>query len=288
MPSRRFGAGTAATVAPVSEAAAQATAGRDGAPLLVSVRSGANDAMRPGSSSWAKAASDSSNSAFYITGHAPPLPGAPLSARSFVFFAVCGGKLVYERGAADVGLPLRCLDPATGAPLGSDDFVFGFVPIFVFDGLTNTLPVVSGLSFDRTPLTVRACKVTSDCPAGERCTRGGACARVLSRCDAEKEADCPIHELEPAVGPEASEVDAIATATNAALQREVVSAKMYATEGRFVRGSAALYDTAGARAPEPYGKYTTWRATPGEVRLWAVVYDNRGGVAWKSFDIVVE
>lgn len=223
-----------------------------------------------------------------LTGHAPPLPGAPLSARSFVFFAVCGGKLVYERGAADVGLPLRCLDPATGAPLGSDDFVFGFVPIFVFDGLTNTLPVVSGLSFDRTPLTVRACKVTSDCPAGERCTRGGACARVLSRCDAEKEADCPIHELEPAVGPEASEVDAIATATNAALQREVVSAKMYATEGRFVRGSAALYDTAGARAPEPYGKYTTWRATPGEVRLWAVVYDNRGGVAWKSFDIVVE
>lgn len=223
-----------------------------------------------------------------LTSHAPALPGAPPSGRSFVFFAVCGGRLVYERGARDVGLPLRCLDPATGAPLGADDLVFGFVPIFVFDGLSNAPPVIAGLSFDRVPLVARACRATAECPAGERCTRGGSCARVLARCDAEKEADCPIHELEPQVGPEASEVDPIATAASASAQREVVFAKTYATEGRFVRGTAVLYDTSGSRAPEPFGKYTTWRATPGEVRLYAVVYDNRGGVAWKSFDIVVE
>ncbi|MBL8610072.1 MAG: hypothetical protein JNL38_22235 [Myxococcales bacterium] len=223
-----------------------------------------------------------------LTSHAPPLPGAPPSARAFVFFAVCGGALVYERGARDVGVPLRCLDPVTGAPLGADDFVFGYVPIFVFDGLTNAIPAVQGLSFDRIPVATRACKATPDCEPGARCTRGGTCARVLPRCDAEKEADCPIHELEPQVGAEASEVDPVATATSSSLQREVVFAKLYATEGRFVRGTAVLYDVLGARAREPFGKYTTWRATPGEVRLFAVVYDNRGGVAWKSFDVVVE
>lgn len=223
-----------------------------------------------------------------LASHAPALPGAPPSARAFVFFAVCGGTLVYERGARDVGVPLRCLDAATGAPLGADDFVFGYVPIFVFDGLENALPAVRGLSLDRLPVAARACKVTSDCDPGARCTRGGTCARVLARCDAEKEADCPIHELEPDVAAEASEVDPIATATSSSLQREVVFTKLYATEGRFVRGTAVLYDVLGARGREPFGKYTTWRATPGEVRLFAVVYDNRGGVAWKSFDVVVE
>ncbi len=223
-----------------------------------------------------------------LTSHQPAAPGAPLSGRTFVFFAVCAGTLSYESGARDVGVPLRCRDRTTGAALGADDFVFGYSPVFVFDGVKNELPRVDGMTVEGASVGSETCKAQSDCSAGRRCTTGGVCAPVLPRCDADKEADCPSYRVAPVVSAAASEADPIASAFDAAPRREVVFTKLYATEGRFVRGAAVLYDLTGQSAPEPFGKYTAWRATRGEVRLFGVVYDSRGGVAWKSFDVVVE
>jgi hypothetical protein len=67
---------------------------------------------------------------------------------SYVFFAVCTGTLALG-GASE--FPLTCLDD-DGKPIGPSGFVIGFTTIYSFDGSENRSPVLSGVTFDRSPV----------------------------------------------------------------------------------------------------------------------------------------
>jgi hypothetical protein len=61
----------------------------------------------------------------------------------------------------------------------------------------------------------------------------------------------------------------------------------YTTAGEF-KSELRLVNDAQKGWNEDNG--TAWRApmTPGPVRLWGIVHDNRGGVAWVEGEVIVE
>ncbi|HEU4410881.1 MAG TPA: hypothetical protein VFS43_36850 [Polyangiaceae bacterium] len=219
----------------------------------------------------------------------PPLaPGTPPLGRLFTLFAACGGRVEYAPGADQVGIPIRCVDPASGEALGAEDFVFGFSAVTVFEGLRNALPAVEALTLDGAPLPAASCAGDEGCAAGERCGSAGVCLRALARCGKGDAADCDEHEVGVRLAPGASEPDPLATGFEGRPAVESLYVKFYSTAGRFTRGLTTLVGIDGAATDEPFGLFTGHRAGPGEARLYAVVHDNRGGVGWTSFDVVFE
>ncbi len=219
----------------------------------------------------------------------PPPPSVPPLGRVVTFFAACGGRVEYAPGERQVGLPLRCVDPATGAPLGADDFVFGFTPVVVADGLRNAHPAFAALTLDGAPPPSASCAGDEGCGANERCGSAGVCLRALARCGEAEPEDCDEHRLEVALAPGASEPDPLASGFEGRPAVEALFVKFYATSGRFTRGVVALVGPDGAATDEPFGLFTGHGAAPGEeARVYAVAHDSRGGAAWASFDVVFE
>jgi hypothetical protein len=219
----------------------------------------------------------------------PPLaPGTPPLGRLFTLFAACGGRVEYAPGADQVGIPIRCVDLASGEALGAEDFVFGFSAVTVFEGLRNALPAIEAITLDGASLPSASCVGDEGCGAGERCGSAGACLRALARCGKRDAADCDEHEIGVALAPGASEPDPLATGFDGAPAVESLYVKFYSTDGRFTRGLTTLVGIDGAATDEPFGLFTGHGAAPGEARLYAVVHDNRGGVGWTSFDVVFE
>jgi hypothetical protein len=218
----------------------------------------------------------------------PALPGEPPRGREFAFFAVCGGRVEYAPGNDQVGIPIRCADPASGASLGAEDFVFGFAPLTVIEGQRNAHPVVEGVLVDGAPPPAASCAGDEGCGAGERCGSAGMCLRIIARCDEGEAADCDEHQIEPLLAPGASEPDPLASGFDGRAEVESVFVRFYATDGRFTRGVTSIVSTDGATTDEPYGLFTGYGAAAGEARVYAVVHDNRGGVGWTSFDVFFE
>jgi hypothetical protein len=218
----------------------------------------------------------------------PVAPGAPPLGRVLSFFAVCGGRVEYAPGADQVGLPLRCVDPASGVALGADDFVFGFTPVVLFEGVRNAHPAIEGVTLDGAPPPAASCAGDEGCGAGERCGSAGTCLKVLRRCDEDAAEDCDEHRVEALLAPGASEPDPIASGFEGRPAVESLFVRFYATEGRFTRGLTTLVGPDGATTDEPFGLFTGFGAAAGEARLYAVAHDGRGGVGWTFFDIVFE
>ena len=61
----------------------------------------------------------------------------------------------------------------------------------------------------------------------------------------------------------------------------------YATQGEIVKESQLVSDRSAGRVDD---FRSSWRApaSPGTVRLWVTLNDERGGAAWTSFDVIVE
>ncbi|HEU4537643.1 MAG TPA: hypothetical protein VFS00_26165, partial [Polyangiaceae bacterium] len=215
-------------------------------------------------------------------------PGTPPLGRLFTLFAACGGRVEYAPGADQVGIPVRCVDPASGQALGADDFVFGFAPVVVIDGLRNAHPAIEGVTLDGAPLPAASCAGDEGCAAGERCGSAGVCLRALARCAEDDPADCDEHRVEARLAPGASEPDPIATGFEGRPAVESLFVKFYSTAGRFTRGVTTLVGPDGAATDEPFGLFTGFGAPAGEARLYAVAHDARGGVAWTFFDVVFE
>jgi hypothetical protein len=185
---------------------------------------------------------------------------------SYAFFAVCAGSLRLRPDAED-GLPIGCVDRATGAEIGASDFVAGFATIFSYEGVRNENPVLEGVELDGEPVPDPACDGDPSClPIVPRCT------------DAERER-CPVHRLAPMLSP--------ASAERTPSGNEILWAKYYASGGEITKGVQLVSDrttglvadyTSGFRAP----------AAAGPVRIWVTMNDQRGGAAWSTFDVMVE
>jgi hypothetical protein len=219
-----------------------------------------------------------------------PKPDAPpYYAIAYVFFAVCAGTMQpisTETEARASAFPLGCFD-AAGNQLGADSFVPGYTQIYAFeDGRTNNHPVVAGISMDKEPLENNsgdptALPVVKRCPITEE-------ERRLSGCDApDLSASCVQYTIDVMVDPSVAEPDGDAMTIDDKPLREIVWVNYFTDGGQFSSPIKLISD-----AVKGYQKTheTFWTPpdTQGEVTLWAIVRDSRGGSTLLERRVLVE
>ena len=192
-------------------------------------------------------------------------PGSTPYGLAYVFYAVCAGQL----GLAPEGssFPIGCFD-ASHNQLGPADFVAGYSSVYVYESLPNENPIVNGIAL-----------------GGVTATAGPA--PHVPRCTESDPDNCPTRSVRPDIDRASAEVDVDAKGPNGEVYLEQLWVQYYATGGSFTSASKLVNDaTQGWN--DGYG--TDWRIAtePGPVRIWAVVHDNRGGVAWTEVDAIVD
>ena len=241
----------------------------------------------------------------------PQDPKQPPYGLSYVFFAVCAGTFNVDLGDPD--FPLRCVD-AAGEPLGSSDFVAGYSAIYVYDDFGNNNPIVRGLSLDGKPLP-GGCVDPGSAAAVESDALGtvlGRAAHAAGAPDANEppavcdelfpidpleQPDCslpnapclpplppgafarPSLEIRPEVYRSSIEADEISKVAYDRDYEEQMWINYFTTRGGMLSDVRLLNDaTTGFN--DDFETLFYPPAEPGPVTLWAVVHDNRGGVAW--------
>jgi|GEM_PF-1753128 len=203
-----------------------------------------------------------------------------------VFVAHCGGVL--RRVTEDLReFPLGCFDARTGEQLGRDDFEFGFYPLFAYETVTNENPVLNSLTFAGEGEGVE-CSSELPCAEGYHCGVESRCLPVVARCTAEKADDCEKHSIGVDVPTTSVERAVLAHVSEAEARPETIWVSYYASAGSFEQDAELINEPNTGWNANPNG---VWRAnTEGnrEVRVWAVVRDNRNGVAWSWRDVWVE
>jgi hypothetical protein len=164
--------------------------------------------------------------------------------------------------------------------LGADDFVYGYTPLFVFDGLLNQNPTVSGA-----PPAPVAC--APGCADGFGCSNG-RCLPVLPKCYAKNDTDCPSFPLKVGVDRASAEVDPVASALDRKETREALWVEYAATNGRFATTAKVVNDPITGWNDDYGAAFEAYEAAPGEAHLYAIVRDNRGGQTWIRTDVLVQ
>jgi len=202
---------------------------------------------------------------------------------SFVLYAACAGTVVPVVPNDRSTPPLACRDEA-GLPVGSDGFVFGYVPIYSYLKASNENPTMDRLEFNEKAPSIKTCKADAECDQGEACGSAGTCLPAVGRC--QRPRDCPSYALKAIVDPSNAESDPIATLLASAPRSEQLYVEYYASSGR-VSGEVKLL-VHPERGPVE-NVAAQWSPGPdvGETRLFAVVKDGRGGTTWTIRDVVV-
>jgi hypothetical protein len=185
----------------------------------------------------------------------------------YVFFTACAGH-IGPVAAGPNGLPIGCLDDAN-QKLGPDDFVPGYSAVYVYDTLRNANPIV-------TPELI----ITSPAPGPDG-------LRHVPRCTAKDRSACPAYDVKADIDTGSAQEDPEAIDENGQLLHEQVWVAYYSSDGDFTN-SLRLVNDAKTGWNADHG--TKFRApeSPGTVHLFAVVHDNRGGVAWALGKVVVD
>lgn len=231
--------------------------------------------------------------------HDPPDPDMPPFGSMFVFFALCPGEL----GFANVseGFGLVCNDE-NGEAFGPDDFQFGYSQVFLYEKIKNQNPVVEGIELDGVEVPAAcigpAC-LEEDSELPEGCDGDIPCFKVCTESD---EDDCPEIDVKPII-PERvpcseradgsgadcdnAEPDEVAKIAYGRDYEEQMWIRYYTDQGR-MGSEVKLLNDATAGWNSDYGTELRLPQEPGPLRVWAVVYDNRGGQDWVRVDAYVE
>jgi len=187
---------------------------------------------------------------------------------TIVFTVACAGRVVFKRPtiATRQQVPLACVDE-DGAVLPASEYVIGIHRVYVYDEKANENPVLERLTYDGNPV---------DPNIGVE----------IDRCLLTNRASCPEHKLD-AVVPEASwqVQDGVKTSTGEAA-REQIWVDYYATLGE-IESARLIYDISQGRVTES-GAKLTGDSVAGRGTLFAILHDNRGGVAWTHVPITVK
>ncbi|OQB10023.1 MAG: hypothetical protein BWY17_04410 [Deltaproteobacteria bacterium ADurb.Bin207] len=190
-----------------------------------------------------------------IIANRPAVPGAEPYGLSYVFFAACAGQLAPSEPGDD-GLPFGCFDE-TGRRLGADDFVPGYFGLYSFADRTNDNPIVVGLMINGHLID------PSQEPSFPRCTKGA----------------CHDLQLRAVVDPESAETNTGLVDSDGRVLSEQMWVEYLATAGKIER-SPRLVNDASKGFNEDNGTAYEPPSEVGKQYLFAVVRDNRGGVAW--------
>ena len=203
-----------------------------------------------------------------------------------VFFAYCGGS--FRRISSDPSqFPLGCFDAETGEELGRDDFEFGFYPLFSYESVENQNPVLQSFVLVGTE-NGPECSDSTPCPAAYHCGSENLCLPVVQRCTASDSDNCEKHTLSVDVPRSSVELDVVAHVSETEAAPETVWVSYYASGGSFDSGAQMINEPNTGWNDNPAGNWRANTAPNREVRLWAVVRDNRNGVAWSWLDVWVE
>lgn len=196
-----------------------------------------------------------------VTSH-PPAEGVDPYGVAFVFFALCKGTLGPVQDSAS-GLPIGCFDSA-GTRLGPDDFVPGFLALYSYPDQTNRNPTIVSLNFEGQPMTEQPVHVP--------------------RCQTD---DCPKYDLRVVVDPASVEPDPGVVDPQGQPLTEQMWVNYYITGGELSSGAKLVNDATKGFNTDTSTEYEAPREA-GQVRVYAVVHDNRGGVEWIERVIMVD
>lgn len=209
---------------------------------------------------------------------------------AFVLYAVCGGTLVKVTPTDQSAPPIGCVDEA-GKALTQQDFVFGYLPIYVYPAAGNIStknPLVTPGSFDGRTDPPAACNAMTPCGSGDHCGTAGVCLPVVDACKSRDTSTCPKHTFTPTVDMSSIETDAITLAVDHKTEVERIYVNYYSYLGSVSDGSKSI-EAPNIGWTADYS--TTWIAPDRggqEARLFAVVRNNRGGVSWWFKDVYVQ
>jgi hypothetical protein len=235
-----------------------------------------------------------------ISSRPPPQQGNIPYGLSYAFFAVCGGEL---GPASDpkAGFPLGCYDKETKAPLGPDDFVIGYTPIYSYETLENHNPVITGSTFQGTASMATPCEPCAcdfppcicrqNCAETEVCGPSSRlCIPKVPHCTERKVMDCTTYQFKPTIDPSTAESDetAVAFDDTGNVPQETVWVAYYANQGYMERDISLVNDAQKGWNASHEVKWSPPAGPAGESRIWAIVHDNRGGTSWWMQDVFVE
>ena len=222
---------------------------------------------------------------------------------AFVFFAACAGKLTPIQTTDATDFPLGCKDEA-GNLLGSDDFVAGYTAIYSYETFSNNNPVISGFEFNGQPLDpsavcigdgkateagAGACgPIAESAPADVSpidCTAGDP--RCIPTCSDDGKSPCKGYAIRPTVDktdPKNQDQDDVSVQQLGHAEGEQMWIDYY-TDGGGFKSPVRLLNDATTGWNDNYGTdfYASKEAKIS--RVWALVHDNRGGVAWAGISI---
>jgi hypothetical protein len=203
-----------------------------------------------------------------------------------VFVVVCAGEL-RRLDLDSKEFPLGCFDPDTNEPLTRDDFDIGFYPLFVYEDVTNQNPKVTKSTFDGQGVGP-ACDAQSPCESGSHCGEEGRCIPVVPRCTKSDKDDCPNYALSVSVPHSAVEPAVVAHVPEKDARTESLWVSYYSKAGSWEKDSRIISDPNSGWGEDQAGQWRANTEANTEVRLWAVVRDNRNGVTWLHHDVWVD
>ena len=196
---------------------------------------------------------------------------------AYVLFLACAGSPRPVLNARPNELPFGCFD-AQGNKLGADDFVIGYTSMYVYNERINHNPVVDDFLFDAGSL------------ADSTTTTDENLIRHIPSCKESDRSKCPKYQLKAAINRDLTvekDDDPSAKTPDGQQLEEQAWVAFYTTAGQ-LKSSLRLVNDATRGWNEQNGTEYTAPAEPGPVRLFAVVHDNRGGVAWAEGKIIVD
>jgi hypothetical protein len=206
----------------------------------------------------------------------------------FVFYAACAGDLRKAFGAdSSQEPPVGCFDPATGEALGQEDFEFGYFPIYVYNDLINHNPILQSVRLGDSDSSA-PCVNRSECSATKTCGHVGVCIPRVQRCAESDGDDCPSYALVPSVDRSSAERAVTAHLTESTAPLETLWVSYFATSGSYDKDLRVVQDPGAGWEGDISGRWRAQAPAGQEVRLWAVLRDDRNGVQWLYQDVFVE
>jgi hypothetical protein len=213
---------------------------------------------------------------------------------AFVFFAACAGKLTAITAPDPTALPFACLDDA-GNQLGSDDFVAGYTSIYSYADFSNNNPVISGFEFNGQKLDPTMFCLGDDClPIAEAssaadidCTGSPPDPRCIPTCSDDGKSACHGYAIRPTVDktdPLNQDQDDVSVMQLGHSEGEQMWINYY-TDGGGFKSPVRLLNDATTGWNDNYGTDFYASKDPKVSRVWALVHDNRGGVAWAGISL---
>ena len=195
----------------------------------------------------------------------PPVQGAPEPYGLIVLFNIaCAGHVEAVDTSQVSGpqvIPVGCFDD-NHVQLGPSEYVIGFTRIYAYATRTNANPVIDDVILNGSVVKLG--------PASDRST-----GIVLAPCNG-KCSDAKIDVHVPASSQEDNPGDVDPDGTP---HKEQIWVDYFATQGTFSGDARLLYDTKTGPVSESEIPFTP-SDTPEEGLVFAVVHDNRDGVAW--------